>query len=69
MITVKLTDYTTDDVSINSNIPTEFGNNSALNQEIEINYDGGRLNVYCGSTLVFSTLNAGIDFNLVLQPC
>lgn len=69
MITAELTNYATGEAETTGTISTELGDKSALNQEIEINYDGGRLNVYVGSTLVFSTMYAGIDFRLSLKPC
>lgn len=69
MISVELTNFTTDEVHVASRVPTELGTSSAVLREIEVSYDGGRLNVYCGSILVFSTMDAGIDFNVSIKPC
>lgn len=64
MINAELTNYATDETTT---VKSEavLGSYST----VEISYDGGRLNVYCGSILVFSTMNAGIDFSLSLKPC
>lgn len=64
MINAELTNYATDETTtIKSD--AILGSYSA----IDISYDGGRLNVFIGSTLVFSTMDAGIDFSLSLKPC
>lgn len=64
MINAELTNYTTDET-------TTIKSDAVLGSyyAVDISYDGGRLNVFIGSTLVFSTMNAGIDFNLSLKPC
>lgn len=64
MINAELTNYATDET-------TTVKSDAVLGSysTVEISYDGGRLNVYCGSILVFSTMDAGIDFSLSLKPC
>lgn len=64
-IETTLTNYTTGEEIIERKEDVHLGPSST----IDVCYDGGRVAVWCGSTVVFETKDAGIDFSLSIKPC
>lgn len=64
-IETTLTNYTTGEETIERKENVRLGPTST----IDVCYDGGRVAVWCGPTVVFEIKDAGIDFNVSIKPC